>query len=467
MHTRPPFDLPEALARAHALRDRYTSGTTLPYAARRAALRALRDSLRRNEQAVLEAVHADMRKPAFEGWLSEVGLVLEAIDHTLHHLREWMRPTEVSTPLALMPAQCRVVHRPLGVVLIVAPWNYPVLLMLAPLVAAISAGNCAVIKPSEKAPRSAMVVERIIADAGLQDRVSVVQGPGVEVVPPLVRGFRFDHIFFTGSRAVGTQVAMMAAEQLVPVTLELGGKSPAIVDRDTNVRRAAKRIIWGKCFNAGQTCVSPDHALVHADVMDDFITACADQIRRMYGDDPKQSPHFARIIDDARFAVLRSHLDHGTIRIGGQHDASDRYIAPTVLTDVPPDAPPMQQEIFGPILPVIPWRAKEEVVATVQRNPTPLACYIFSKDERTVRYFHERIAFGGGCVDRTLAHLGASDLPFGGVGTSGMGRYHGRYGFATFSHAQAMVEGHPWIEANIQYPPYTATKYALLRRVLG
>ncbi len=463
----PPFDAPAALARARAHRTWHATGATLPYRARRDALRALRDAVRRHEQAILEAVHADMRRPAFEGRLSEVGLVHGAIAHTLRHLREWMRPQEVSTPLSVQPATSTVHRRPLGVVLIVAPWNYPVLLLLAPLVAAIAAGNCAVLKPSEKAPKSAAMLERIIADAGLHQWATVVLGEGADVVPALMDGFRFDHLFFTGSARVGALVAGMAAQRLVPVTLELGGKSPAIVDRTAKVDLAAKRIAWGKCFNAGQTCISPDHALVHADVMEPFIAAFARHITAFFGDDPQRSPHFARIIDDQRFAVLRAHLAHGTVRVGGGHDAADRYIAPTLLTDVPPDAPPMREEIFGPILPVVPWREKEEVVATVQRNPTPLAAYIFGRDERTIRYLHERIAFGGGCVDHTLAHFGNAELPFGGVGTSGMGRYHGRHGFDAFSHVQGLVRAATWCDPGVQYPPYTKGKYALLRKVLG
>lgn len=462
-----PFNAKAALDATHAHRTHFATGATLSYQARRDALRALAGSVKKNEQAILDAVHADMRKPAFEGYLSEIGLLKQELSHTLQHLREWMRPQEVPTPLALQVAESKVYRRPLGVVLIVAPWNYPVQLSLMPMIAAIAAGNCAVLKPSEDAPHSAAVVQRIIADAGLQQWATVVQGAGREVVPALINGFRFDHIFFTGSARVGALVAGMAAPQLVPVTLELGGKSPAIVDHTSSVRMAAKRIAWGKCFNAGQTCISPDHALVHADVFDAFIDAFRDHIKAFFGDDPQQSPHFARIINARRFAVLKDHLAHGTVRVGGRHDAADRYIAPTVLTDVPLDALPMREEIFGPILPVLPWREKEEVLAIVQRNPTPLACYTFSKHEATIRFFNERIAFGGGCVNNTLAHFGNPDLPLGGVGASGIGRYHGRYGFDTFSHAKSMVRTSTWIDPGMQYPPYTRGKYTILRKIVG
>ncbi len=462
-----PFNAKAALDAAHAHRTRFATGATLPYQARRDALRALAAAVKKNEQVILNALHADMRKPVFEGYLSEVGLVKQELAHTLAHLREWMRPQEVSTPLALQVAESKVYHQPLGVVLIVAPWNYPVQLILIPLIAAIAAGNCAVVKPSEDAPHAAAVVERIIADADLQRWVSVAQGVGSTVVPALINGFRFDHIFFTGSPRVGALVAGMAAPQLVPVTLELGGKSPAIVDRTINAQQAARRIVWGKCLNAGQTCISPDHALVHADVYEAFIDAFAQHVKTFFGEDPQQSPHFARIINARRFAVLKEHLSHGTVRVGGQHDAADKYIAPTLLTDVPLDALPMREEIFGPILPVLPWREKEEVLAIVQRNPTPLACYTFSKHEATIRFFNERIAFGGGCVNNTLAHFGNPDLPLGGLGTSGMGRYHGRYGFDTFSHLKSVVRSSTWIDPGVQYPPYTKGKYAIVRKAVG
>lgn len=462
-----PFNAPAALEAANAHRTWFATGATLPYKARRDALRALVGAVKKNEQAILDAVHADMRKPTFEGYLSEVGLVQEAIDHALHHLRDWMRSQEVNTPLSIQVAESKVYRQPLGVVLIVAPWNYPVLLLLSPLVAVIAAGNCAVLKPSEDAPHAATVVERIIAEAGLQQWATVVQGRGSDVVPALINGFRFDHIFFTGSPRVGALVAGMAAPQLVPVTLELGGKSPTIVDRTVNIGMAARRIAWGKCFNAGQTCISPDYALVHADVLEEFVDAFARHIKSFFGDDPQRSPHFARMINQRRFDVVKGYLAHGTVQVGGQHDAADRYIAPTLLTDVPLDAPPMREEIFGPVLPVLPWREREEVLSIVQRNPFPLACYTFSKSEDTIRFFNERIAFGGGCVNQTLAHFGNPDLPLGGIGTSGQGRYHGRAGFDTFSHVKSVVRSSTWIDPGVQYPPYTSGKYSILRKVLG
>lgn len=461
-----PFEATAALHAVNALRSHFNSGASRSYKARRDALRALAKAVHAHEADILSALHAEMRRPAFESYLSEVGLLQAEIAHALEHLREWMRPQQPSTPLVIQIAASEIHWQPKGVVLIVAPWNYPLLMLLSPLVGAIAAGNCAVLKPSEDSPHAAAVVERIIATAGLGSWVTVVKGEGHVAVPALINGFRFDHILFTGSARVGALVAAQAAPQLVPITLELGGKNPTIVDRRTNLKLAAKRIAWGKCFNAGQTCISPDHVLVHAEVIEPFIEAYIRTLKGFYGDDPRQSPHYGRIANKRRFDVLRGYLDHGRIRYGGEHAEAEHYIAPTVLTDVPLDTPPMQDEIFGPILPVRPWREREEVLDIVQRSPAPLACYIFSKDADTVRYFNERIAFGGGCVDHVMAQVGNPDLPFGGIGHSGMGKYHGRHGFETFSHAKSLVRAGTLLDPGVQYPPYTAFKNKVLRWVL-
>lgn len=461
-----PFDRSATLARLREQQAWYAAGHTRPLRARREALQALATLLTAQEGALLEALHRDMRKPAFEAYLSEVGLVRAEVRHALAHLREWAAPRRVPTPLALQPATSRIYPGPLGTVLIIAPWNYPLQLLLSPLVGAIAAGNCAVLKPSEEAPHTAALLERLLAETLPAGWVVTVQGPGQEVVPALLSDHRFDHVFFTGSPRVGTLVAEMAARKLVPVTLELGGKSPAIVDRSANVEQAAKRIAWGKFFNAGQTCVAPDHVLVHADVHDRFVQALTRQVKSFFGDDPQHSPDLARIVNDRRFEVLRAYLAHGTVQCGGQHDAADRYIAPTVLTDVPADAPVMREEIFGPVLPVLRWQRPEEVLAMVGKNPFPLACYIFSKDRRQQRFFRERIIFGGGCTDHVLLHFGSVELPVGGVGTSGMGRYHGRATFELFSHHKSMVHAGTRLDPAIQYPPYSNWKQRLVRLFL-
>jgi aldehyde dehydrogenase (NAD+) len=447
------------------LRAHFESGATRPYAARRDALKRLCNSLRKHEEELLAAMHADMRKPRFEAYMSDIGLVYAAIDHALKHLKEWMRPQRVPSPLAIQVAESHVHAEPLGVVLIIAPWNYPVLLLLSPLVGAIAAGNCAVVKPSNETPHTARVVERLLAEA-LPEQVRVVQGPGREVGPRLIQPFRFDHIFFTGSPAVGREIMALAAPHLTPVTLELGGKSPAIVDRTAEIRTAAKRIAWSKCFNAGQTCIATDHALVHASVMDEFLDRFARFVKKAYGADPQQSPDYARLVNDRRFEAVSAYLAQGDRVLGGRTDRSDRYIEPTVLTQVSLDSPVMREEIFGPVLPVIPWKEPEEVLAITRRNPFPLAAYIFSSDRKAQRFFQERIAFGGGCINHCFLQFGPEELPFGGVGFSGMGRYHGRSSFELFSNRKGMVRASTTIDHGIQEPPYASFKERILRRLL-
>ena len=454
------------LERIHALRSHFETGRTRDLAVRGAALKKLRTAIKRNEEALLAAMHADMRKPRFEAYLSDIGLVLAAIDEAIANLKEWAAPTSVPTPIAIQVAESSILKDPLGVVLVIAPWNYPVLLLLGPLVGAVAAGNCVVLKPSEEVPVTSAVVEGIINESFDRDHVCVMLGNGHEVVPALMQGFRFDHVFFTGSGPVGKQVLAQAAPRLVPVTLELGGKSPAIVDRNADVNVAAKRIAWSKCFNAGQTCIATDLAFVHSSVMDEFVGHFTRFLRKAYGDDPQQSPHYARIVNDRRFEVVRSYLEQGRIGCGGQHDASERYIAPTLLLDVHPDAPVMKEEIFGPVLPLIPWTEREEVVAISRRNPFPLASYLFSSDRSMPNWFIERIASGSTCINHCMLHFGNPHLPFGGVGNSGMGRYHGRYTFDLFSHHRSMVKASTLIDHGLQEPPYTKLKEGILRRVL-
>ena len=449
-----------------ALRAHHAAGALREINERRRALKSLRTALRRHEEALLTALHADMRKPRFEGYLADVALVHSELDHVLRHLEDWTRVQHPPTPLSLQPARSTLLLEPLGVVLIIAPWNYPAQLVLNPLIAALAAGNCAVVKPSNETPHTAAVVERILAEA-LPREVVVVQGPGALVGERLITPFRFDHIFFTGSPAVGRRIMALAAPHLTPVTLELGGKSPAIVDRSVDVERAADRIAWGKFFNAGQTCIAPDHVLVHTAVQERFLAAMKRAVLRHYGTDPQQSPHYARLVNDKRFGIVQRYLGEGTVLVGGASDAGDRYIAPTVLTHVPSDAACMQEEIFGPVLPVLPWTGREEVLAQVARNPHPLAAYIFSSDRGAQRYFSRHIAFGGGCINHCMLHFGHPGMAFGGVGTSGMGRYHGRQGLLQFSNQKNLVQASTLIEHGLQQPPYSAWKERVLRWVMG
>ncbi|MFN3874584.1 MAG: aldehyde dehydrogenase family protein [Flavobacteriales bacterium] len=457
----------DALATAHRLRAHFETGTTRPYAARRDALVALKAALSEHEGELLAALHADLRKPRLEALMSDIGLAHAAIDYALRHLKDWMRPRRVPSPLAIQMAESRILPEPLGVALIIAPWNYPVLLLLSPLAGALAAGNCALLKPSEETPATAAAVERMLRAALPPGLVGVAQGPGHEVVPPLMRGFRFDHVFFTGSPPAGKAVMALAAEQLVPMTLELGGKSPAIVGRSADIKAAAKRIAWSKYFNAGQTCIATDHALVHTSVMDEFLDRFARFVKKAYGEDPQQSPDYARLVNDRRFRAVSGYLAQGEPFLGGATDAADRYLAPTVLTNVPLDNPVMREEIFGPVLPVVPWSEPEEAVAIARRNPNPLAAYVFSSDRREQRFFLDRIASGGACINHCMLHFGSERLPFGGVGGSGIGRYHGRASFDGFSNLRGVVRASSLIDHGLQEPPYTRLKERALRWVLG
>ena len=462
----PTFTSDVLQGRMAALRGRFDSGATRPYAARRKALKALKEAVREHEEELLTAMYSDMRKPRFEAYLGDIGLVHAEIDHALEHLDTWMQAERPRTPLSLQVATSEIRPEPLGVVLIIAPWNYPVLLVLSPLVGALAAGNCAVVKPSNEAPATAAVIEKMIAKAFDPEHVAVVQGAGSIVGPQLIEPHRFDHIFFTGSQNVGRKILAMAAPHLTPVTLELGGKSPAIVDATADVERAAQCIAWSRFFNAGQTCIASDHALVHASVIERFHEALAKSITRFYGNDPKASPHFARIVNDKRFNAVNAFLEDGRVVIGGQHDASERYIAPTVLTAVSLDSPVMKEEIFGPVLPVIPWTEKEEVLAIVARNSHPLASYVFSSDRKAQRFFTERFPFGGGCINHCMLHFGNPELTFGGVGNSGMGRYHGKATFDLFSHHKGVVHASTLFAHGLQFPPYSDWKERSIRWIM-
>jgi aldehyde dehydrogenase (NAD+) len=428
-------------------------------AGRIARLRRLRTAVIAHRQALYDGVWADFRKPAAEFEVTELQLVLAEIAHAIRHLRRWMRPRRVpGTPL-LAGTRSRVVHEPRGQVLILAPWNYPAQLLLSPLAAAVAAGNVCIVRPSEKVPATGAVLARIVSDAFPEDEVALVSG-GVETADALLR-LPFDHFFFTGSTAVGRKVMHAAADHLASVTLELGGKSPAIVDRSADLARAAERIVWGKFVNAGQTCVAPDYVLVHEADAPTFLAAARDAIARFYGtgDGPQRSDSLARIVDDLGFArlaeALRGTVEAGArIEAGGGTDAAERYIAPTLLSGVRHDAPLMREEIFGPILPVLTVRSLDEALAFVVARPKPLALYVFARDGRTARRVVRETTAGGTIVNHVICHLANPNLPFGGVGESGQGSYHGHAGFRAFSHERAVLHAGRWSLAPLYYPPY-------------
>lgn len=447
-------------------REFFDTGGTRSYKFRKFQLHALKTAVKKYEDEILDALHDDMRKPQFEAYSSEVGFIYEEINFTLKHLRRWMKPRRVSTPLALQPSTSIITTEPLGVVLIIGPWNYPFQLLLAPLIGAIAAGNCAVLKPSANTPHTAAVVEKIISEVFSPCYVSCVQGAGAEVGTMLIERFAFNHIFFTGSPRVGRQVMELAAKHLTPVTLELGGKSPAIVHSDANLKISAQRLIWAKLFNAGQTCVAPDYLLVHASIKEQFVKLMVETIIEFLGEDPAASNHLTRIVNTRRFDTLLGYLKCGRIVHGGRHSRHDLYIEPTIIDNVLLTDSIMQEEIFGPILPVLTYTRIDEVVPIIRQNRYPLALYLFTESRSVERFVHERIEFGGGAVNNALTHLVNPKLPFGGVGSSGMGSYHGRRSFEAMSHQKSILKTSTLINLKVLFPPYSKKNYKLVRMLM-
>ncbi len=443
----------------------FAAGKTRSAAFRRNALAALRKALCARETELCAALQADLHKSAFESYMCEIGLVLEEIDYMQQHLARLMRPRRAKTPLAQFAAKSFVVSEPLGVALIMSPWNYPLLLSLDPLVGAIAAGCCAVVKPSAYAPATSRVLQELLSGCFAPEYIAVVEGGRAENTALLEQ--KFDTVFFTGSVAVGKLVMEKAARWLTPVTLELGGKSPCIVDETADLPLAARRIVFGKYLNAGQTCVAPDYVLVHASVQDELLRLLEREIRAQFGEAPLQNPDYGRIVNERHFQRLMRLIESGRVVCGGMGRAETLQIAPTVLADVSPESPVMQEEIFGPILPVLPYRTLDEAVAFVQARPKPLALYLFTASRAAERRVLRDCSFGGGCVNDTVIHLATTDMGFGGVGESGMGSYHGRRSFAAFSHEKSIVRKANWIDLPIRYQPYSDAKARLLRKFLG
>ncbi len=460
--TTPLDDIAPKVAAARAA---FEHGSTRPHAWRVATLERLRTLLEERETRLLDALAADFGKPRAEAWLTELGFTIGDINHTLAHLPLWMKPDRVGTPVAFKPGSSYIVPEPVGVTCVIAPWNYPVQLLLVPMVAAIAAGNAVVAKPSELAPNTAAELVDLI-DAFGDAAVAVVQGGVAETTELLAQ--RFDHILYTGNSRVARIVMRAAAEHLTPVTLELGGKSPAIVSKHANVEVAAKRIAWGKFVNAGQTCIAPDYVLVDRSVHDQLVTAIGKSVESFYGSDVQASADFTRIVNEPHFHRLEKLLHDGTVAVGGQSDADTRYIAPTVLTGITKDDPVMAEEIFGPILPVIAVDSLDEAIAFVSTSSAqgdkPLALYTFSESDDENDKVLASCTSGGACVNGTLLHISNPNLPFGGVGESGMGAYHGKFGFDTFSHHRSVHTRSTKLDPALMYPPYTAKKEKLLRK---
>ena len=453
--------IPGTVARLRAAFDR---GRTTPLEWRRTQLHRLRYLVTEHERELLDALAADVGKPTIEAYAADLGFVVGDVDLAQKNLERWARPRRVRTPMTSMPAKSSIEREPLGVVLVIAPWNYPVQLLLAPMVAAIAAGNAVVAKPSEVAPHCSALLGRLIPEYLDPGAIAVVEGGVAETTALLEE--RFDHIFYTGNGRIGRVVMAAAAKHLTPVTLELGGKSPAIIARDANIDVAARRIAWGKFLNAGQTCVAPDYVLVDREVEKPLLDALSATVRKFYGADPRHSPDFARIVNDTHFRRLEKLMHDGRTVVGGETDEAARYIAPTVLADVPLDAPVMDEEIFGPILPVIAVDGVGDAISFVREREKPLALYVFSESHEIVDLVVGETSSGGVCVNATLMHIANTDLPFGGVGESGMGAYHGEKGFETFSHSKSVMRRTTRIDPPVMYPPYRRWKERILRRFL-
>ena len=438
---------------ATVLRQRafFQSGATRPREFRRAQLAALLEVIQAGETTLSEALYADLRKSPYEAYATEIGLVLSEIRHALRHLTAWMRPQRRRPPLLAWPARGSIRPEPFGVALILSPWNYPVQLLLSPLVGALAAGNCAVLKPSEFAPYTAAAVARLLAATFPAEFVTVIPGER-DTAEALLRE-KFDCIFFTGSTAVGRAVMTAAARHLTPVTLELGGKCPCLVGADAPLEVTARRIAWGKFMNAGQTCVAPDYVLVAEPLRAPLLAALQRAVVEFYGADPQTSPAYGRIINRQHLDRLTAYLGAGRIVHGGQHDRDDLYLAPTLVTDVPPDAPLAREEIFGPILPVLGFDRLDDALAALRDRSTPLALYLFTRDRATRDRVLAQTRSGGVCLNDTVMHMIGKRLPFGGLGDSGLGAYHGRASFDAFSHRRSILERSLALDPQLRYPP--------------
>lgn len=430
----------------------YRSGVTKSISFRVDQLKKLRHAIRLNEAAIVHALKMDLNKPEFEAYSTEVGYLLDSIKMAIKNTKKWAADVTVKTPIYHAFAKSIIKSEPYGTVLIVAPFNYPFQLMFEPLIGAIAAGNTAILKPSELTPNVEAIIVKIVEDIFNSDYIAVVTG-GREELTELIH-LPFDYIFFTGSVQVGKVVMKAAAENLIPVTLELGGKSPTVVHEDANIAISAKRIAWGKFMNAGQICIAPDYVYVHESIEQAFIEEVVKCVLEFYGPLPMNSPDYCRIVNERHLKRLVSLLDHDKIVLGGQYDFENRYLSPTIMKGVSWDDAVMQDEIFGPILPILTYKSLDELTQLISKKPKPLAFYIFSESKQVQEKMMSEISFGGGCINDTILHVSSPELPFGGVGTSGMGSYHGKESFKTFSHYKSILNKPTQIDLKFLYPPY-------------
>ena len=431
----------------------FQSGATLALPLRKQMLRKLASAIHQYEKALADALWQDLHKLYEEAYLTELSIIYGEIRNHLRHMRRWARPERKCSPIAIMPASSKIIKQPLGNTLIIAPWNYPMQLLLNPLVGAISSGCTAMLKPSPYVPNVSRVLTEMIRATFSEEYIAIVEGN--REVNQMLLAERWDFIFFTGSPALGKMVMEAASKHLTPVVLELGGKSPCIIDKSADLKVAAKRVAWGKALNAGQTCIAPDYLMIHEDVKDKFLKLLVKEWKELLTKDPQQAKHFVRIVSDKALERLIGYLDNGTIYHGGVYDRAERYLSPTILTDVSPDAPVMQEEIFGPIFPVLTFKQIEEVTDFVAKRERPLALYYFGKKGD---YILRHTISGGTCINDVIMHIVNHDMPFGGVGNSGMGTYHGKESFMTFSHRRSVVSTPTFVDMPFRYMPYKLFK---------
>ncbi len=448
--------------RLTSIKSFFSTNQTKSISFRLQQLRNLKEAILKFQPKIEQALWEDLHKSPEEAYLTEISIVLGEINNHIRHLKKWSKPKKVLTPIHLLPSSSRIIYEPLGVALIIAPWNYPFQLLFNPLVGAISAGCCAVLKPSPDSSKTAAVMEEIITSTFPAEYITLIQGR--REVNTLLLQKQYDVIFFTGSPALGKIVMKAASEHLTPVILELGGKSPCIVDHDANIKVAAKRIAWGKMINAGQTCIAPDYLLVHEKVKDDLLNLIDKNIREMYGEDIKKSRFYPRIVSDRAMQRLLKLLEKGTIYAGGDYDLNEKFITPTIIEAIKPSDPIMQEEIFGPILPVITFNNINEAIKHINNNEKPLAFYYFGTNSNG-RDILLKTTSGGGCINDTLMHIANHHLPFGGVGNSGMGKYHGLGSFLAFSNSRAIVSTPTWIDLPLKYVPFK--NFKLIKWIIG
>jgi aldehyde dehydrogenase (NAD+) len=454
----------DPLAQLERLARFYKTGESAGYHFRKKQLLVLKAALKKYENEIHDALYIDLKKSPEESWITETGLVTSALNQAIRNLKSWMKPEKVGTNLLNFPSSSYIYKESLGVVLIIGPWNYPLQLLFMPLIGSMAAGNCTVLKASEFAPATSAIMKKIIEENFSQEYILYMEGEGEKIVPQLMRSFSFNHVFYTGSTHAGKLIYQMAAEKLIPVTLELGGKSPCVVESDANIKVAARRIAVSKFSNTGQMCVAPDYVLAHHSIKDQLVEELIKNIREWYSDDPSSNYHYGKIINEKQFKRIIQYLEHGKVIYGGGHDDAIQFIEPTLMEDISFEGSLMEEEIFGPVLPIISFDDFAEAKTIIEKNPDPLAFYVFTESREKEEQWL-KTHFGGGCVNNVSWHLTNFNLPFGGRGNSGMGAYHGKYSFDLFSHSKAIMKTPTWFDPSIKFPPFKG-KLNLFKKII-